>query len=107
VPHGRKLLSERLAALFLLPEGVLTVQVSFVTGSILVTYDDAELAEESVLQWVGTLWRLIGEHYDRLARLDAGEVDTVVSRITPLLQATLQENHSFDKRIALPEDVWT
>lgn len=107
VPRGRELLSDRLEALFLLPKGVRNVKVSFVAGSILVHYDTAEMTETSVLQWIDTLWRLIGQHYDRLVALDIHSVDQVVSKITPYLQAALNENHSYDKRICLPDDIWS
>ena len=107
VPQGREFLATKLEELFLLPAGVKEVKVSFVSGSILVEYDVSVIGEESVLQWVGTLWRLIGEHYDRLEQLTPDRVDLVLSRITPLLQAAINENHSFDKRIDVPDDVWS
>jgi hypothetical protein len=107
VPGGQELLSSRLEELFLLPEGVQEVKVSFIAGSILVHYDVDKMTETSVLQWIDTLWRLIGEHYDRLVVLDVHTIDRVVSKIAPHLQAALNENHSYDKRISLPDDIWS
>jgi hypothetical protein len=107
VPRGHEWLSSRLEGLFLLPGGVTEVKVSFIAGSILVHYDADHMTEESVLQWVNTLWRLIGEHYDRLAVMDVHSVDKVVEKLAPLLQAALNENHSYDKRITLPDGLWS
>jgi len=107
MPPEHEPLFRKLVTLFLLPRGLKDVEVEFITGSILVAYDSEEITEEAVLKWIGTLWRLFSEHFDRLEKIREDQFDTIVSRITPVLEKALKENHSFDKRIRLPEDVWS
>jgi hypothetical protein len=106
VPRDGEPLADKLEKLFLLPEGIQTVSVSFLSGSLLIGYNTRAMSEQQVLEWTDTLWRLLGEHYDRLASLPVADVDTVVARIEPLLQNALNENHSYNKRIVVPDDVW-
>jgi allophanate hydrolase subunit 1 len=98
---------EKFESLFLLPAGIDVVKASSLSGSILVNYDPHKITEESVLQWVGTLWRMISDYYDRLEKIKVNEIDIVINKITPILQNALNENHSFDKQIRLPDNVWS
>jgi hypothetical protein len=107
IPRRKENLFSKFEKLFLLPDGIDDVKASPVSGSIVVSYNPEEIKEENVIHWVGTLWRLIGENYDRLAEIELDEIDNVISRIVPILKAELNENHSFDKQIRIPENVWS
>lgn len=106
VPSNREIISDKLEKLFLLPEGIDTVQLNQITGNILVMYSIDKIEEKSVLEWVETLWKMISEYYDRLATINIYEIDNVISKIMPILQEALNENHSFNKQIRLPDDIW-
>jgi hypothetical protein len=106
VPPQDRSLTDQLEPLFLLPEGIESVDVGFLTGNMLVRFDAGVLSEQQVMNWTSVLWRLISEHWDRLAALPVKRVGTVVARVRQVLAAALREDPALRQAIVIPPHVW-
>jgi hypothetical protein len=106
VPDEGKPLARKLEPLFLLREGIQSVQVGFLTGNVLVRFDARRLDEQHVLRWTSLLHRMISEHWDRLEAIPSDRVSSVIGRVRGVLAAAAQDDPRFARGVVIPSDVW-
>jgi hypothetical protein len=106
VPDRSRPVAREIGQLFLLPGGIESVEIGFVTGTLLIRYDPARLDERQVLSWTQSLWRLICDHRDRLVSVPPERITAVVGRARPVLAEALARNGSSPQAIEIPSDVW-
>jgi hypothetical protein len=106
VPDGGRALARQLEPLFLMPEGMESVQVGFLTGNLLVRFDTGALDERQVLRWTTLLYRLMWDHWDRLCAVPGDRVPAVIDRVRTVLSAAMQDHRGFSHEVEIPPDVW-
>jgi hypothetical protein len=106
VPSGAASLIEQVRPLFLVPDGIEDVEASLTTGSLLVRYDERQLDESRVLQWITLLCRLVAEHWRQLDVTDPARAETLVARLEGVLRSYAASEPSFERLPEIPPDVW-
>jgi hypothetical protein len=107
VPEASRHLADEVARLLALPEGVESVDVSFVTGNLLVRYDVSHITEQEILDYYRGVLALALKHWDKLSELPGDRCSLIVDRIEGVLQGALRQRVALDEEIELPDGIWS
>ncbi len=88
------------------PAGIGQLELTFMTGSILIEYDQYRLSETQVLDWLAMLRGLIGQTLSRLAALDPEARVQAVSRLLDFLRTAAERGTKVDTDFEIPESIW-
>lgn len=72
-------------------DGIETIEVNTVTGSILVTYDINKVYEKRILKWVDKIKEIGIKNYDLIEKYGESNLDYVVKTIEQQLDEAIKE----------------
>jgi len=88
------------------PEGIGTVQISFLTGNLLVTYDTKTFQEQNVLKWIHDVKNLCESVFFRLLEEDQTNRDKIGGRLLVYLSTASENGIVIDKNFNIPDEIW-
>ena len=94
-----------LSSLLKIPEGIVDVSVSRITGTVLLHYDSSLVSEEEILSFISSLSRVFVSQKDDLSRLLTNDSETVFQCLRQWLQRTMSRRLHLDvnQRILLDD----
>jgi len=90
-----------------MPKGVNTLQPSFVTGNVLLTYDTKIISEQQVIEHIEWLVKFSIKHRHKLMMVPPHELPRVVKQLKDYLERLNGEGPPHAKEVEIPEDVWS
>lgn len=89
------------------PQGIKSLQISFTTGNILINYRIEETTEEKVLVWVNELRDVAAQIWSRNLQLSQDKQQVAVNRLLSFLDKTIEDKTIIDKKLYLPDEIWS
>jgi len=106
VPPESQHLAALVARLLGVPRGIERVDVTFVTGNLLVQYDVGTITEQEILRYFRGVLALAQKHWENLLSLTEEQIPDTVDRLVRILSLALQNRVELESEIELPDDVW-
>lgn len=107
VPTSKRGIAEAVAGGLPMPKGVITLQPSFVTGNVLLTYDTKIVSEQQVIEHIEWLVKLSVKHRHKLMMVPPNELPRVVRQLKDYLERWNGEGPPPAREVEIPEDVWS
>ncbi len=106
IPKEKRHLAESFKRFFLLAPGIQSVEISFTTNNLLFLYDQEQISEKEVLDWIRQLGKIVYQIWNRLSNVSEEELPQVTERIEKILKHSMKSRMVFDKEVTIPDDVW-
>lgn len=92
---------------FTFPVGINDVSINYITGNLLIHYDENIIHEKSVLDWLNDLSAITGQIWVRFTNFSNGNANkTGKNLLTYFLEASKNGN-ILDKNFIIPDYVWS
>lgn len=92
VPHGKQEFAQDLIGKMVLPAGITSIELSFVTGSILLKYDSGEVTEQGVLAGIQQLLSALVDYRDELWSIGEENGSAAIERLNGVLDKANRKN---------------
>jgi len=107
VPAGKRSLAEAVVDGLPMPKGVKTLEPSFVTGNVLLTYDTKVISEQRIIEHIEWLVRFSVKHRHKLMMVPLNELPRVVRQLKDHLERWNGDGPPPVREVEIPEDVWS
>ena len=107
VPENVHRHTEEFLNRFNYPNGIKSIEITFITGNLLIVYDVSKISEESVLLWINNLTQLLSEIAFHLMRLPESKRTKVSGQLFKYINELTEKGEVLNERIAIPKNVWT
>lgn len=97
VPPGKQEFVQDLIGKLVLPTGITSVQLSFVTGSILLQYDSGTVTEREVLAKIQELSSALVDYRDELWSISEENGPAVIEKLNGVLNKANQRNVKYEE----------
>ena len=75
-------------------KGVKSVEYSYITSKILITYDDKLTDEKKIIDWINLVWKTVVDNRGIYENMSAEEVEKNLDKFYSLLREKLKGNLS-------------
>lgn len=89
------------------PRGLKNLKPSFITGNVLLEYDQHVTTEAHILEHIDALVSLAVKYRNKMARVNAQSLPRVLVRLQELLTNCDTASHAYLKEVVISEDVWS
>ena len=94
-----------MGALLTAPDGIEQVTVSLDSGNALLLFDQEQLTEREVLDYLRGVLEIFLRHRERFAQVPTERLPAVVSRLEPVLRDAVRRKLSLRTDIEIGDDV--
>jgi hypothetical protein len=98
-------LADAVGALLTAPDGIEQVTVSLDSGNALLLFDQQQLTEGEVLDYLRGVLEIFLRHRERFAQVPTERLPAVVSRLEPVLRDAVRRKLSLRTDIEIGDDV--
>lgn len=88
------------------PEEIFSVEPNFITGNVLICYDNKLVKEEGVLALFRSLVKIVARHWEQIIAIPPAKAEEVARRVTEYLKEHITHRYDISERIQLPDDIW-
>lgn len=100
-------ISDHLLKKINLPEGIMSTDINYITGNVLVYYNADSIYENEVLNWIQDLKKIALDISSRLAILSDAEAEMRGKRLIEYFKEISKNGNILDKHFKIPEYVWS
>jgi hypothetical protein len=91
---------------FSYPSGIEKVSINYITGNLLIHYNQNTIQESSVLVWLSELSMITGQIWMRLRNCTNGDAKSVGKNLLNYFIEASKEGNILDKNFIIPDYVW-
>lgn len=91
---------------FTLPNGILSVNINFITGNILIEYEVNISSEKEILIWLADITKIADKIWSRFSYVKNGNKDKISANLIDYFAKLANNKQKLDKNINIPEYVW-
>jgi hypothetical protein len=91
---------------FSYPSGIEKVTINYITGNLLIHYNQKFIQENSVLEWISGLSMITGQIWMRLKNCTNGDVKSVGQNLLNYFIDNSKKGNILDKNFIIPDYVW-
>jgi len=91
---------------FSLPAGIEKVTINYITGNLLIFYDQNRIQEKAVLEWLSDLSVITGKIWVRFKHSANGNGKIIVENLFQFFSESSKNGNILDKNFIIPEYVW-
>ena len=92
---------------FSFPVGISEVTVNFITGNILIHYDENIIRENSVMDWLNDLSAITGQIWVRFSQFTNGDAHETSNNLLNYFIEASKNGNILDKNFTIPDYVWS
>ena len=107
IPQENRNLVHRLIKAIPQPQGLKSLEPSFITGNVLLEYDRHVTTEAHILEHIDGVVSLIVRYRDKMALVNAENLPRVLARLQELLNNGDTASHTCLKEVVISDDVWS
>lgn len=107
VPQQRWHLARNVIQRLPVPEGITSLEPSFITGNVLLTYEPETLSEQQVIEHIDWLVKFAIEHRQRLMTIPPDDLPRVVEQLKDYLEQYDGKGMRSAREVEIPQNVWT
>jgi len=89
------------------PVGINDVSVNFISGNLLVHYDENIIQEKSVLDWLNDLSAITGQIWIRFSNFSNGNANETGKNLLIYFLESSKSRNILDKNFIIPDYVWS
>lgn len=89
------------------PVGINDVSVNFISGNLLVHYDENIIQEKSVLDWLNDLSAITGQIWIRFSNFSNGNANETGKNLLNYFLESSKSRNILDKNFIIPDYVWS
>jgi len=92
---------------FSFPVGINDVSINYITGNLLIHYDENNIQEKSVLDWLNDLSAITGQIWIRFANFSNGNANETGKNLLNYFLEASKNGNILDKKFIIPDYVWS
>jgi len=89
------------------PVGINDVSINFISGNLLVHYDENIIQEKSVLDWLNDLSAITGQIWVRFSNFSNGDANETGKNLLNYFLESSKCRNILDKNFIIPDYVWS
>jgi len=106
IPADKRDLVERVVAELWVPDGIKSLDLSLITGSVVIRYDATEVSEQQVLETIRSLIGIMVRNWEHLVRIQPEELPEVIARLREFLATSNHDGRIVHAEVTIPNHVW-
>ena len=91
---------------FMYPEGIQEVTINYITGNLLILYNNDSMQEKSVLDWLSELSKITGQIWIRFKNAVNGNAQKIGKNLLYYFTEASKNGTILDKNFNIPDHVW-
>ena len=92
---------------FSFPDGIEKVTINYITGNLLILYDEKCIQERTVLDWLNDLAVITGQIWIRFSNSTNGDAGKTSKNLLKYFLEASNNGNILDKNFIIPDYVWS
>lgn len=86
--------------------GVKSITPNYITGSLLILYDQEVINKESIISSIQVIWKTLVTNRKQLSEVDQSEIKDVIKKIIDFLEKENIDISSILGEVKIPDEIW-